>query len=173
MSLVSRVSGFGKTPSQLAGAVAKLLRRFDRNRRLADDSELAGRNRGLVAPAKPETRDPKPETFFDTDFLRKLERLHVVAKRLSWAGAKGEHAASRKGFSLEFTTTGAINTATTCATSTGIFRRLERLLLKVFTSEEELNIYLLVDTSRSMAEESAGQARLRQENRRGAGLHRP
>ena len=30
--------------------------------------------------------------------------------------------------------------------------RLERLLLKVFTSEEEMNIYLLVDTSRSMTE---------------------
>jgi uncharacterized protein (DUF58 family) len=33
-----------------------------------------------------------------------------------------------------------------------IYRRLERVLLKVFTSEEEMNIYLLVDTSRSMAE---------------------
>jgi uncharacterized protein (DUF58 family) len=33
-----------------------------------------------------------------------------------------------------------------------IYRRLERLLLKVFTAEEEMNIYLLLDTSRSMAE---------------------
>ena len=32
-----------------------------------------------------------------------------------------------------------------------IYRRLERLLVKVFTAEEEMNIYLLVDTSRSMA----------------------
>ena len=153
MSLVSRVSGFGKTPSQLAGAVAKLLRRFDRNRRLADDSKLAGRDRGLVAPAKLETRDPKPETFFDTDFLRKLERLHVVAKRLSWAGAKGEHAASRKGFSLEFSDYRRYQHGDDLRyVDWNIYRRLERLLLKVFTSEEELNIYLLVDTSRSMAE---------------------
>ena len=33
-----------------------------------------------------------------------------------------------------------------------IYRRLDRLLVKVFTAEEEMNIYLLVDTSRSMAE---------------------
>ena len=33
-----------------------------------------------------------------------------------------------------------------------IYRRLDRLLLKVFTSDEEMNVYLLVDTSRSMAE---------------------
>ena len=70
---------------------------------------------------KPETPDSHPETFFDTDFLRKLERLHLIAKRLSWAGAKGEHAVSRKGFSLEFSDYRRYQPATICATSIGIF----------------------------------------------------
>ena len=105
------------------------------------------------ARSQPATRNPQPETFFDTDFLRKLERLHLVAKRLSFAGAKGEHAAARKGFSLEFSDYRRYQRGDDLRyVDWNIYRRLERLLLKVFTSEEEMNIYLLVDTSRSMAE---------------------
>ena len=61
-------------------------------------------NDGVVKTTRPEPENQNctPENFFDSDFLRKLERLHLIAKRLSWAGAKGEHAVSRKGFSLEF-----------------------------------------------------------------------
>jgi uncharacterized protein (DUF58 family) len=100
-----------------------------------------------------ETPDSRPETFFDTEFLRKLERLHLVAKRLSWTGAKGEHAASRKGFSLEFSDYRRYQHGDDLRyVDWNIYRRLDRLLLKVFTAEEEVNIYLLVDTSRSMAE---------------------
>ncbi|MGH7854277.1 MAG: DUF58 domain-containing protein [Candidatus Binatia bacterium] len=85
--------------------------------------------------------------------MRKLERLHLVAKRLSWAGAKGEHAASRKGFSLEFADYRRYQLGDDLRyVDWNIYRRLDRLLVKMFTSEEELNIYLLVDTSRSMAE---------------------
>jgi uncharacterized protein (DUF58 family) len=103
--------------------------------------------------SQPETADARPETFFDTDFLRKLERLHLVAKRLSWAGSKGEHEVSRKGFSLEFSDYRRYQRGDDLRyVDWNIYRRLERLLLKVFTAEEEMNIYLLVDTSRSMAE---------------------
>ena len=117
-------------------------------------AELATRN--AAAHTRHPTADsqsPKPETFFDTDFLRKLERLHLIAKRLSWAGAKGEHAASRKGFSLEFSDYRRYQRGDDLRyVDWNVYRRLERLLLKVFTAEEEMNIYLLVDTSRSMAE---------------------
>jgi uncharacterized protein (DUF58 family) len=106
-----------------------------------------------IAVSQAEPLDSHPETFFDTDFLRKLERLHLIAKRLSWAGAKGEHAVSRKGFSLEFSDYRRYQPGDDLRyVDWNIYRRLDRLLLKVFTAEEELNIYLLVDTSRSMAE---------------------
>src|ERR1041384_2376409 len=95
----------------------------------------------------------QPQSFFDAEFLKRLERLHLVAKRLSWTGAKGEHAASRKGFSLEFSDYRRYQHGDDLRyVDWNIYRRLERLLLKVFTAEEEMNIYLLVDTSRSMAE---------------------
>jgi uncharacterized protein (DUF58 family) len=100
-----------------------------------------------------EIRDTPKEAFFDTEFLAKLERLRLVAKRLTWAGAKGEHASARKGFSLEFSDYRRYQHGDDLRyVDWNVYRRLERLLLKVFTAEEEMNVYLLVDTSRSMAE---------------------
>jgi uncharacterized protein (DUF58 family) len=93
------------------------------------------------------------EIFFDTEFLGKLERLRLIAKRLSWAGAKGEHRSPRRGFSLEFADYRKYQKGDDLRyVDWNIYRRLDRLLLKVFTAEEEMNVYLLVDTSRSMAE---------------------
>jgi uncharacterized protein (DUF58 family) len=90
--------------------------------------------------------------FFDADFLKRLERLHLIAKRLDWTGAGGEHAASRKGYSLEFSDYRRYQRGDDLRyVDWNIYRRLDRLVLKVFTAEEELNIYLLVDTSASMA----------------------
>jgi uncharacterized protein (DUF58 family) len=94
----------------------------------------------------------QPAAFFDADFLRRLERLHLVAKRLDWTGAGGEHAAARKGQSLEFSDYRRYQRGDDLRyVDWNIYRRLDRLVLKVFTAEEELNIYLLVDTSASMA----------------------
>jgi uncharacterized protein (DUF58 family) len=103
--------------------------------------------------ARPETRNPKPETFFDAEFLKKLERLRLIAKRLSWANAKGEHPSPRRGFSLEFSDYRRYQQGDDLRyVDWNIYRRLDRLLLKVFTADEEMNVYLLVDASRSMAE---------------------
>src|SRR5687768_10823113 len=90
--------------------------------------------------------------LFDADFLKRLERLHLIAKRLDWAGAGGEHAASRKGYSLEFSDYRRYQGGDDLRyVDWNIYRRLDRLVLKMFTAEEEMNIYLLVDTSASMA----------------------
>src|SRR5262245_10582650 len=162
MSFEFRVSSFASGRQRIARAMANFVgslgRRIPRSAR--DDSVWKARRGtrvgGIIRQregAQLATRNPEPETFFDTDFLRKLERLHLIAKRLSWAGAKGEHAVSRKGFSLEFSDYRRYQRGDDLRyIDWNVYRRLERLLLKVFTAEEEMNIYLLVDTSRSMAE---------------------
>jgi uncharacterized protein (DUF58 family) len=105
------------------------------------------------ADAEAKIDDPRAETFIDADFLKKLERLRLIAKRLSWGGAKGEHPTSRKGFSLEFADYRRYQQGDDLRyVDWNIYRRLDRLLLKVFTAEEEVNVYLLVDASQSMAE---------------------
>src|SRR5205807_4622572 len=92
-------------------------------------------------------------SFVDPEFLKKLERLRLIAKQLTWTGAKGEHSSSRKGFSLEFSDYRRYQHGDDLRyVDWNIYRRLDRLLLKVFTADEEMNVYLLVDTSRSMAE---------------------
>ena len=153
MSFEFRISNFAQTLPRIAEVVSKFLRGFGKIPRFARDDSAIFRQSTASDVAKPEIRDAPPESFFDTEFLRKLERLHLVAKRLSWAGAKGEHAASRKGFSLEFSDYRRYQHGDDLRyVDWNIYRRLDRLLVKMFTSEEEMNIYLLVDTSRSMAE---------------------
>src|SRR5918992_1735197 len=160
MSFESRLSALGFRPARVMEVTANFLRaaggkifRFTRNHKSASHTTTSSATSEPLATLQAETRDVRPETFFDTEFLRKLERLHLIAKRLSWAGARGEHAASRKGFSLEFSDYRRYHQGDDLRyIDWNIYRRLERLLLKVFTAEEEMNIYLLLDTSRSMAE---------------------
>ena len=89
----------------------------------------------IQQPAQGAVPDGRAETFFDAEFLKKIERLRLVAKRLSWAGAKGEHAVSRKGFSLEFSDYRNYQLGDDLRyVDWNIYRRLERLLVKVFTA---------------------------------------
>ena len=123
----------------------------DDKRQRAQNNQIADAQQ--FATVAPETRNLRPETFFDAEFLKKLERLRLIAKRLSWANAKGEHPSSRKGFSLEFSDYRRYQQGDDLRyVDWNIYRRLDRLLLKVFTADEEMNVYLLMDTSRSMAE---------------------
>jgi uncharacterized protein (DUF58 family) len=125
--------------------------RFFKNRRT--DASWSAASAHLRPQPLGEPPDRQTPIFFDAEFLQKLERLRLIAKRLSWASAKGEHPSSRKGFSLEFSDYRRYQRGDDLRyVDWNIYRRLDRLLLKVFTAEEELNIYVLVDTSRSMAE---------------------
>ncbi len=92
-------------------------------------------------------------TFLEPEFLKKLERLRLVAKRISSARGKGEHLSARKGSSLEFSDYKRYHKGDDFRyVDWNVYRRLERLLLKVFIGEEEMNIYLFLDASRSMTE---------------------
>jgi uncharacterized protein (DUF58 family) len=93
--------------------------------------------------------------FLQPDFLKKLERLRLIAKRLSWSAAKGEHRSVRRGHSLEFSDYRKYQSGDDLRyVDWNVYRRLERLWLKLFAAEEEMNIYFLIDASRSMGEGS-------------------
>src|SRR5690242_19781436 len=155
MSFASRVASLGFMPGRIGDLLGRLVigARGKILRSGRDDGTIGHDNGSKFPSGEHETEHLSAGTFFDSDFLRKLERLHLIAKRLSWAGAKGEHAVSRKGFSLEFSDYRRYQRGDDLRyIDWNVYRRLERLLLKVFTAEEEMNIYLLVDASRSMAE---------------------
>ena len=91
-------------------------------------------------------------SFLSGDFLARLEKLHLVAKRLNWGNSRGEHPTARRGYSLEFSDYRKYDRGDDLRyVDWNVYGRLDRLLLKVFTAEEEMNLYLLVDASGSMA----------------------
>ncbi len=93
--------------------------------------------------------------FLEPDFLARLDKLRLVAKRLSWGMARGEHPTVHKGFSLEFSDYRKYSRGDDLRyVDWNVYGRLERLLLKVFTAEEEITVYLLLDASLSMGEGS-------------------
>ncbi|HEV8322161.1 MAG TPA: DUF58 domain-containing protein [Myxococcota bacterium] len=96
--------------------------------------------------------DAKVSDVFGTDFLKKLEYLAIVAKRLFSGMQKGERRSTRRGTSVEFADYRDYSQGDDLRhIDWNIYGRLEKLLLKMYEEEAELFVYLLVDTSRSMA----------------------
>ena len=90
-------------------------------------------------------------TLLDAEFLRKLERLSVVAKRPFPGRMKGEKRSPRRGSSVEFADFREYTTGDDLRyVDWKAYARLERLFVKLFVEEEDLSIHLLVDASQSM-----------------------
>ena len=89
--------------------------------------------------------------LFDEAFLRKLEYLAVVSRRMFTAGSRGERRSRRVGSGIEFA-----DHRSYCPGDDlryldwSAYGRLGRLLVRMFEEEEDLPVYLLLDTSGSM-----------------------
>ncbi len=102
-----------------------------------------------------ETREKghMPETAIglDPDFIRKLERLSVVPRKLFPGMLKGEKPSPRHGSSVEFADFRTYAPGDDFRhVDWNAYGRLERLFLKMFREEEDLHLYLLFDVSESM-----------------------
>lgn len=87
----------------------------------------------------------------DAGFLRKLERLALLAKRLGHGGLRGERQTRHVGAGLEFADHRAYAPGDDLRRlDWSLFARLERPLVRLFVEEEDLPLYLLADTSGSM-----------------------
>jgi uncharacterized protein (DUF58 family) len=94
---------------------------------------------------------PTTPTLLEPDFLRKLEQLSIVAKRAFTGQLKGEKRSTKRGTSIEFADYRDYSHGDDLRRiDWNTFARLDRLFLKLFMEEEDLHIYLLLDTSRSM-----------------------
>jgi uncharacterized protein (DUF58 family) len=90
---------------------------------------------------------------FDDQFLKKLEYLHVVSKRAFAGHNRADRLTPTRGRGLEF----ADHRPYTAGDDFRhidwkAYKRLNRLLLRLFDEERDLPIYLMLDCSRSMAE---------------------
>jgi uncharacterized protein (DUF58 family) len=90
--------------------------------------------------------------LFDGDFLKKLEYLSLVSRRLYRGEARGGHASPRRGASVDFADYRGYQPGDDFRfIDWNIFARLDRLFVKLFAEEEDLSVHLLLDASRSMA----------------------
>jgi uncharacterized protein (DUF58 family) len=88
---------------------------------------------------------------FDQAFLRKLERLELVARKIFRGLLRGERTTARRGRGLEFSDFRHYWPGDDFRhIDWNIYSRLDQLFLKLHTSEEDLTLHLIVDASASM-----------------------
>jgi uncharacterized protein (DUF58 family) len=96
-------------------------------------------------------RENSSPALFDSDFMARLERMEVVARKLPRGTLRGEHHSRRRGTSLEFSDYRRYQPGDDLRyVDWNIFSRLDRLFLKLFAAEEDLTLHLLLDRSASM-----------------------
>ncbi len=89
--------------------------------------------------------------LFDREFLRKIEYLSLVARRIYRGETHGEHSSPTRGTSPDFADYRDYQPGDDFRyIDWNIFSRLDRLLVKLFVEEEDLSVHILLDTSRSM-----------------------
>ena len=88
---------------------------------------------------------------FTAAFLKKLEMLSIVSKKLFAGRMKGERRSPRRGQSVEFADFRDYSQGDDYRhIDWNAYARLEGLFLKLFVEEEDLHIHVLLDASRSM-----------------------
>lgn len=95
---------------------------------------------------------PSPSPFlFDESFLRRLERLALITRRVRAGHSQGERRSTKRGSSVEFADYRHYTPGDDLRRlDWRIYARLERPFIKLFEEQEEQNVYFLLDASASM-----------------------
>src|SRR5690606_14752125 len=96
--------------------------------------------------------DAGASPVFDEAFLRKLEQLELIARKIFRGLLRGERTTAQRGRGLEFSDFRHYWPGDDFRhVDWNIFSRLDQLFLKLHASEEDVTLHLIVDTSASMA----------------------
>jgi uncharacterized protein (DUF58 family) len=89
--------------------------------------------------------------LFDAEFMRKLERLTLVSRKLKAGQLKGERRSPKRGQSVEFADYRNYTPGDDLRrVDWNAYARMERLFIKLFQEEEDLTVHILLDASKSM-----------------------
>ncbi len=90
--------------------------------------------------------------LLEPEFLRKLENLSLRSRRIVRSGMRGERRSSTLGRGVEFADYRGYQAGDDYRyIDWNIYSRLDRLFVKLFSEEEDINVHLLIDRSQSMA----------------------
>src|SRR5690242_8499115 len=91
------------------------------------------------------------QVLFDDEFLKKLEYLNIMSKRLFAGQARAERRTMRRGAGQEFADFRAYVPGDDFRhLDWKAFLRLNKLILRLYQEEEDLPIYFFIDSSQSM-----------------------
>jgi uncharacterized protein (DUF58 family) len=94
---------------------------------------------------------PKEEDLFGEDFLKKLEYLAIVSRKVFAGRVRAERRTKKSGSGIEFADHREYSPGDDIRyLDWQVYGRFGRLLLKLFEEEEDLPIYLILDASSSM-----------------------
>ena len=104
-----------------------------------------------MARAAEQQESPRPTLDFDGDFLKKLEILNVIAKKIMAGLLRADRKSARKGISAEFADhRHYVAGDDPRYVDWHLFGRLEEVFLKLYREEENLHLSVLLDSSNSM-----------------------
>lgn len=90
-------------------------------------------------------------SLLSPEFVRRLDRLDVVSRRILAGKLQGERRSKRRGQSVEFADyRGYVPGDDLRFIDWNLYARLDRLFLRLFMEEEDLSVSILLDTSASM-----------------------
>lgn len=91
------------------------------------------------------------EKLLTEDFMRRIEKLNLVSRKIFRGRMKGERRSKQRGQSSEFADyRNYVEGDDLRFIDWNIYGRLDRLFLKLFLEEEDLHVHVLVDSSLSM-----------------------
>jgi uncharacterized protein (DUF58 family) len=92
------------------------------------------------------------EELFDPQFLRRLEHLSFLSRRIYRGDMRGAHASPRRGTSLDFADYRSYQPGDDFRTiDWSIYGRLDRVFVRLYAEEEDLTVHVLLDASASMS----------------------
>ncbi len=101
--------------------------------------------------AMPTNRIDDHDELLSVDFMRKLDRLDVLSRKILAGKLQGERRSKRKGQSVEFADYRPYVAGDDLRfIDWNLYARLDRLFLRLFMEEEDLSVSVLLDVSRSM-----------------------
>ena len=110
--------------------------------------------RGPRRAATPAARDPRVadrSALFDDRFLKTLEHLHLVSRKVFAGNLRAERRTRKVGSGIEFADHRTYARGDDFRyIDWNLYGRLDKLLLRLFEEEEDLHIYILLDASASM-----------------------
>jgi uncharacterized protein (DUF58 family) len=116
-------------------------------------SNAAGVAESIDRPtAVPINRAQDRSALFDDRFLKTLEHLHMVSRKVFAGNLRAERRTRKVGSGIEFADHRTYARGDDFRyIDWNLYGRLDKLLLRLFEEEEDLHIYILIDVSDSMS----------------------